>query len=222
VPAGEGYPLGGDYAATAAGEYVATVTPDGNHRWAEGADSTAAREVPWRIAPPDTPDPPLAVLDFLTYAVISLTGELIMNIKQLEADGYAVAAYRWYRNGSPVGTPTETFVDILKPGAAYYFELVTVGGEALRSTTYVYSLPTAVGAEGYAPLRTYPNPTRGHLIIVSEQGRAGDRVEVYSLQGVLVAAYPVAGELTTIDLAPLPAGTYLVKLGGRAAKVVKQ
>jgi hypothetical protein len=181
------------------------------------------------IAPSgDTPQPPgdpqeEGALDFLTYVKIRPSGEMVMNITQLRADSYAPASYRWYKNGAPAGTPSETITGIMTAGSTYYFKIVTTGGDTLRSTSYVYSVATAVGGEGYAPLRVYPNPTvGGQLTIASEQGQAGDVAEVYSLSGVLVATYPIAGELTTIDIAPLPAGAYIVKVGSRAAKVVKQ
>ncbi|MDR3328978.1 MAG: T9SS type A sorting domain-containing protein, partial [Prevotellaceae bacterium] len=113
--------------------------------------------------------------------------------------------------------------DQLTPGASYTFALETVERGTLTSTPHVVAMSTAVGEAGYAPLRVYPNPaTGGQLTIASEQGKAGDVAEVYSLLGVLVATHPVVGDLTTIDIAHLPPGTYIVKVGSRAAKVVKQ
>ncbi len=48
VAAGAGYKLGGTASATNAGSYVATATPDANHRWEDG--TTGAKEVKWSIA----------------------------------------------------------------------------------------------------------------------------------------------------------------------------
>jgi hypothetical protein len=51
---------------------------------------------------------------------------------------------------------------------------------------------------------------------------AGDRIEVYSLSGALLKTFVATGAKSSIDISSLPAGTYVVKAGNRAAKVVKQ
>ncbi|MDR3328946.1 MAG: T9SS type A sorting domain-containing protein, partial [Prevotellaceae bacterium] len=213
VDAGEGYIVGGENTAVATGHYTATVTPDGNHRWDKGDEPTAARSVAWSVA---------GLLDFLTYAVVKPSGELMMNLNRLKANGYHVAIYRWYKNGEQVSAPTETAVNVLTVGATYRFEIVTTSGATQVSTSYVHGTATAVGGEGYAPLRVYPNPAGEQLTIAGEQWKPGDMAEVYDLQGVLVAKQPIVGNLTTVDIARLPPGVYVVKVGGRAAKVVKQ
>jgi hypothetical protein len=53
------------------------------------------------------------------------------------------------------------------------------------------------------------------------QWNAGDKAEVYNVNGVLVYSSSVAGSLSQINLSHLPAGTYIVKVGNKAAKVVK-
>jgi hypothetical protein len=223
VEAGDGYTVSGENTGVAAGPYTAIITPDGNHQWDEGEDVTLARNVAWSIAPAAGDDPqPAVLLDFITYVWAKPGGELMMNLNRLEANGYHVAIYRWYKNGEQVGNPTETAVDVLTVGATYRFEIVTTEGVTLASTDYVHSA-TAVGGEGYAPLRVYPNPaTGGQLTIASEQWKPGDVAEVYDLLGVLVATQPIAGDLTLVDISRLSAGVYVVKVGSRAAKVVKQ
>ncbi|MDR3297003.1 MAG: T9SS type A sorting domain-containing protein [Prevotellaceae bacterium] len=39
---------------------------------------------------------------------------------------------------------------------------------------------------------------------------------------MLAGTYAIAGESTTLNISHLPAGTYIVKVGSKAAKVVKQ
>jgi hypothetical protein len=84
------------------------------------------------------------------------------------------------------------------------------------------AVATAVSATAKSVLRVYPNPvTDGELKIENGKLRAGEKIEVYSLSGVLVAAYEVAtGDETAISVAQLPQGVYIVKVGNYAAKVV--
>jgi uncharacterized repeat protein (TIGR02543 family) len=85
------------------------------------------------------------------------------------------------------------------------------------------SSSTAVTTTAAEALNVYPNPATGWLSIASYSSPAGAKIEVYSINGSLVAAYNVsAGSETIISIAALPAGTYLVKLGKRVAKVVKK
>ncbi|GHT16476.1 hypothetical protein AGMMS4956_19020 [Bacteroidia bacterium] len=98
---------------------------------------------------------------------------------------------------------------------------------------------TAVETQDVAALQIYPNPTtNGELRIESGELNAVDKVEIYNVNGALVGAYRIRpdGEMrvsqegvfntplqgNTISIAHLPAGIYLVKVGNKVAKVVKQ
>jgi hypothetical protein len=83
---------------------------------------------------------------------------------------------------------------------------------------------TAIRANNYLPLQICPNPAiNGQFTIENGQLSAGDKVEIYNVNGVLTGTYDVSGEESTaINIAHLPAGVYIVKMGNKAAKVVKQ
>ncbi|GHT66427.1 hypothetical protein FACS189452_02280 [Bacteroidia bacterium] len=83
---------------------------------------------------------------------------------------------------------------------------------------------TAVAAQSAQKLQVYPTiVTNGQLTIDNGQLSAGGKVEVYSLVGGLAGVYNVSGGAsTTINIAHLPAGIYIVRVGNRTAKVVKQ
>ncbi|GHT67642.1 hypothetical protein FACS189452_05740 [Bacteroidia bacterium] len=83
---------------------------------------------------------------------------------------------------------------------------------------------TAVVAQSAQKLQVYPTiVTNGQLTIDNGQLSAGGKVEVYSLTGGLAGVYNVSGGAsTTINIAHLPAGIYIVRVGNKAAKVVKQ
>jgi uncharacterized repeat protein (TIGR02543 family) len=83
------------------------------------------------------------------------------------------------------------------------------------------SSSTAVSTTTAEALNVYPNPATDRLTIANNQRKAGSKIEVYTISGSLVAVHKVsAGSETTISIAALPAGTYVVKLGNRVAKVV--
>ncbi|GHT14110.1 hypothetical protein AGMMS4956_11340 [Bacteroidia bacterium] len=106
---------------------------------------------------------------------------------------------------------------------------------------------TAVETQNLAALQIYPNPTSDQITITSDQwndvgaGSARPSIEIYNVNGTLVGAYRIRpdGEMQvsqkgvsgvfdtplqgiTINIAHLPAGIYLVKVGNRVGKVVKQ
>ncbi|MDR1343175.1 MAG: cadherin-like beta sandwich domain-containing protein [Prevotellaceae bacterium] len=82
--------------------------------------------------------------------------------------------------------------------------------------------PTAVAAVAKSVLRAYPNPVvDGALTVENGALRAGDRIRVCSLSGVLLAIYEVsAGSETVINVSQLPQGLYIVKAGKYAVRVV--
>ncbi|MDR3296642.1 MAG: T9SS type A sorting domain-containing protein, partial [Prevotellaceae bacterium] len=82
---------------------------------------------------------------------------------------------------------------------------------------------TAVMAHSYLPLHAYPNPIiNEELIIENEELKAGDAIEVYALNGAPVKAFVAAGKKSVVNFSALPAGTYIVKAGNRATKIVKR
>jgi hypothetical protein len=105
---------------------------------------------------------------------------------------------------------------------------VTVTAEDGSSKVYQVTVtlqdqdvPSAVGAVALGSLTLYPNPvTNGDLKVENGTLKAGERIEIYSLLGTLVAAYEVAaGAETAINVSQLPQGVYIVKAGAYAAKL---
>ena len=86
VAAGEGYTLSGTYQATDVGTYTATATPDGNHKWNDGA--TSAIQIQWSITENvqqeikkvidalNNPKPPIEVIDNNGTNVVRMTGDM--------------------------------------------------------------------------------------------------------------------------------------------------
>ncbi|KAA6303013.1 MAG: hypothetical protein EZS26_000908 [Candidatus Ordinivivax streblomastigis] len=71
-------------------------------------------------------------------------------------------------------------------------------------------------------LQLYPNPVvDGNLTIENSLPENG-KIEIYNLLGTLTGAYEITGSRTVIDISNLPAGTYLVKVNGKIAKLLKK
>jgi hypothetical protein len=75
--------------------------------------------------------------------------------------------------------------------------------------------------DGSTMLVVYPNPViNGQLTVENEQWQAGEAIEIYSLSGALVAKYKTTGEQTLVNVSQLAKGVYVVKVGGRAGKMI--
>jgi uncharacterized repeat protein (TIGR02543 family) len=106
---------------------------------------------------------------------------------------------------------------------AWSFANETVTGNVTLYAKWTVSAATAVATAHMQPLQVYPNPVANEQLIVSnEQLKAGDKIEMYSLSGALLKIFAATGTKSAIDVSTLPVGTYVVKAGNRAAKVVKQ
>ncbi|MGE5480663.1 MAG: two-component regulator propeller domain-containing protein [Chloroflexota bacterium] len=65
----------------------------------------------------------------------------------------------------------------------------------------------------------YPNPARDFISLSGFAAAAGERLEIFSPQGVKVLE--IASSNGNIDVSRLPAGIYFIRSGGRAGKFVK-
>ncbi|MDR3328648.1 MAG: T9SS type A sorting domain-containing protein, partial [Prevotellaceae bacterium] len=74
---------------------------------------------------------------------------------------------------------------------------------------------TAVETLRATALQTYPNPTTGLVYLDNPNGA---EVEVYTLGGALV----LRSKAAVVDLSQHAVGTYIIKVGSKSAKVVKQ
>ncbi|MDR0566133.1 MAG: T9SS type A sorting domain-containing protein, partial [Prevotellaceae bacterium] len=98
---------------------------------------------------------------------------------------------------------------------------VAVTGDVAFTAIFA-ATSTGVGTLAAGSLTIYPNPTTGgRLTIENGSVKPGEKIEVYSLSGSLVATFAVTtGVQTVINVSHLPHGAYIVKLGNRAAKIV--
>jgi uncharacterized protein YjdB len=115
-----------------------------------------------------------------------------------------------------------------KQGTALIIVTTKDGSKTDTCVVTVYELdiefPTAVAvdANNDLPLLAYPTVFSEQLTVDNRQWESGDKLEVYNLSGVLVYVSHTASRVSHINLSHLPTGTYIVKAGRRAAKVVKR
>jgi uncharacterized repeat protein (TIGR02543 family) len=71
-------------------------------------------------------------------------------------------------------------------------------------------------------LRLYPNPVADGKLTIDNILPENGKIEIYNVLGTLAGVYTVTGSRTVIDVSELPAGTYLVKINGKIAKLLKK
>jgi len=72
-----------------------------------------------------------------------------------------------------------------------------------------------------SPIRVYPNPGSGIFTISNEEFSVNDKIEIFSIEGLLLRTYTVQTTDTTVDLTVFPAGYYIVKVKNNVAKILK-
>jgi len=77
---------------------------------------------------------------------------------------------------------------------------------------------------GKSPIKISPNPTTGQLRITNYELRENDIVEIYSVVGQKLNNYQLSiiNCQLVIDVSPLAAGMYYLKIAGQTIKFVKQ
>jgi hypothetical protein len=140
----------------------------------------------------------------------------------------AIAGAVTYTSSDPsVATVSGNTLTIVNAGAAIITasQAGNANYNAAESVTKTLTVSPALAVESstVALLQVYPNPVVSELIIDNGQLSVGNEVKIYNVNGGLVGVYDVTDAAsTTINIAHLPAGTYIVKLGNKTAKVVKQ
>lgn len=99
---------------------------------------------------------------------------------------------------------------ILVDGATYYGILVSEAGCASSPTAVPVNLYLSNNELDIAQLMIYPNPTRDVLNIQYKE--IIDSIEVYSLVGHRVMQIDVNSTETVLDLSPLAAHAYMMKI----------
>ena len=73
-----------------------------------------------------------------------------------------------------------------------------------------------------ANLRIYPNPVVDGILTIDNIQSLNGKIEIYSIVGTLVKIYNVTGSTTTINVSSLATGTYIVRVDGKSARMLKK
>lgn len=85
-----------------------------------------------------------------------------------------------------------------------------------------WELATNVNDVQNGALKLYPNPVTDGLLSIDNIPSTGKKIEVFSVIGTLAGVYDINGSKTEIDLSALPTGTYIVKVDGKTARILKK
>jgi hypothetical protein len=94
------------------------------------------------------------------------------------------------------------------------------GGSDAVIVKYTSTTTGIAGANHYSPLRVYPNPTTGQLIIDNGQ-LTMENVEIYDVVGQKIVNYQLS-TVNSIDISKLSAGLYFLKIGNRTTRFMKE
>ena len=101
-------------------------------------------------------------------------------------------------------------------GTSYTKQFVMSGDKPTKEVKIMKTL--AVEEVDVADLRIYPNPATHYVQV--EGAKAGASIALYSLEGIrLLAAEANEAGAVELDLTTLPAGSYVVKAGGKHLKL---
>ena len=87
-----------------------------------------------------------------------------------------------------------------------------------ESTVGVENVPV----DNRLALMLYPNPAAAYLNVFMNEADARQTIVVYNLNGKAVMSHAVEGAVTTLPVASLPAGMYIVQVGTRIGKFFKE
>ena len=111
----------------------------------------------------------------------------------------------------------------LTQAGVYYDTLENINGcDSIICLTLTVTGIGIVETDNYPSLRVYPNPAKNELRIRSYELQASEvYIQIYSVVGQMVVAYPCGRPETTIDIAHLVNGIYYLKINNKVVKFVK-
>jgi hypothetical protein len=161
-------------------------------------------------------------------AVASAAAGTTVTVTATIAAGTGAYTIQWYRNSVPVATTTTpTYTYTKPPGTDTITATIApaVGycsAPATATAILVAELPVGIdNPTGPAPLLLYPNPT--HAVLHLQAATPILQATLHTITGSMVHTTTPGTHTTTIDIAALPPGMYLLRINGlHTYKVVKQ
>jgi hypothetical protein len=173
----------------------------------------------------------------LTAKIKNAGGLFSNNIKAsiLDADSNEVCTRKIFQIIDRNESQTVTFSDGIAaciPGKSYILQLAALddSGNCVVLQPYEFNnikftvkadVPSAIGSVGTSANRIFPNPASDAVTIENASAILG--IKAYSVTGALVLSKPVSNQSSvTLNVASLPAGTYIVRVATSAGITVQR
>jgi hypothetical protein len=173
----------------------------------------------------------------LTAKIKNAGGLFSNNIKAsiLDADSNEVCTRKIFQIINRNESQTVTFSDGIAaciPGKSYILQLAALddSGNCVVLQPYEFNnikftvkadVPSAIGSVGTSANRIFPNPASDAVTIENASAILG--IKAYSVTGALVLSKPVSNQSSvTLNVASLPAGTYIVRVATSAGITVQR
>ena len=131
---------------------------------------------------------------------------------------------QWFLNGAPIAGANGQSYEPTVNGSYSVSFTSEQGCEGTASSEVIAVINTGMdeATAGSAALLAWPNPTEGMIVLDTPMHRPGSPITVTDAMGRAVLQFRTSAERTTLALAALPAGIYLVQVGsGREAQHVR-
>ncbi|GHT10834.1 hypothetical protein AGMMS4956_02960 [Bacteroidia bacterium] len=148
---------------------------------------------------------------------------LAVNLNEKTNGGYTFTGFQWQQNGTDIDGATGAYLYLSTPPLA-----TDSFGVALTIEGQTQALPAC--PQQFVPLkkinaslRAYPNPaSNGQLTIDNVQWNAGDKVDIYNVNGTKVfeTSLSIVHYPLSINIGHLPAGVYVVRVGEQSTIIV--
>ena len=99
---------------------------------------------------------------------------------------------------------------------------IEAGSNGNKTVWAKWEISDGINANSVSNLKFYPNPVVNGTLTVANIKSVNGQIEIYSIVGTLVKTETVTNSVMTVDVAALSAGTYIVKVDGNIARIVKK
>ena len=153
-------------------------------------------------------------IDSLNTPAISLSsGLLTTNITQADT-------YQWFIDGAALKEETSSSITPVF-GGVYEVEVASKSC-VKKSAGFTYSV-TAIDDSEKPKVGIYPNPFNDKLMVILDETDDVTSIITLNLMGQTLKQVPVSSKREIeLDLSDLPSGTYIISVGIRKYKVIKQ
>jgi N-acetylneuraminic acid mutarotase len=129
-------------------------------------------------------------------------------------------SYQWYENGSAIADANHSLL-IVKTNGDYTVEVSDSNSCSTTSSSYSVTTSGIIAPSILSSIDFYPNPINEVLIVHVPEEQSETSYTISDMAGRVILRGKTNGELTTIIMAGISSGVYVLHLGDRSFKVIK-